>query len=192
MTKTDEPVVYHTEGPVAWVTMKKDKPLVANVLLEGIPGVGKTMLLKTLSRVVDMPFSRIQFTPDLMPADITGASVLVPNADGRAHLEFRKGPIFSQLLLADEINRATPRTQSALLEAMHKPVDLIVLNTDEHVITDPRVRMAAQSGNVDWFRFWLQGYEDPDPAKTEQYARWRQLREMVSTRQGRDIGGVAP
>ena len=64
----------------------------------------------------------------------------------------------------------------ALLERMHKPVDLIVLNTREHVVTDPAVRLAAQGGNVDWFRFWLQGYEDPDPSKLEQYARWRRIR----------------
>ncbi len=91
-----------------------------HVLLEGAPGVGKTLMVRSLARVTGLSFSRIQFTPDLMPADITGAMVLAPDAEGRSHLEFRKGPIFAQLLLADEINRATPRTQSALLEAMQE------------------------------------------------------------------------
>ena len=91
-----------------------------HVLLEGPPGVGKTLMVRSLAKVAGLSFSRVQFTPDLMPADITGASVLVPNAVGRTQLEFRKGPIFAQLLLADEINRATPRTQSALLEAMQE------------------------------------------------------------------------
>src|SRR5690606_35856821 len=91
-----------------------------HVLLEGAPGVGKTLMVRSLANVTGLSFSRIQFTPDLMPADITGAMVLVPDAEGRNHLEFRKGPIFAQLLLADEINRATPRTQSALLEAMQE------------------------------------------------------------------------
>ncbi len=91
-----------------------------HALLEGPPGVGKTLLVRTLGAVTGLDFSRIQFTPDLMPADITGSMVLVPGEDGRNRLEFQKGPVFTQLLLADEINRATPRTQSALLEAMQE------------------------------------------------------------------------
>jgi MoxR-like ATPase len=91
-----------------------------HALLEGVPGLGKTMLLKTLSDAVDLPFSRIQFTPDLMPADIVGTQVLEQQPDGSRDFRFRPGPVFASLVLADEINRATPKTQSALLEAMQE------------------------------------------------------------------------
>ena len=91
-----------------------------NVLLEGVPGLGKTELVKALSRVLELDFNRIQFTPDLMPADIIGTSVMSTDGAGGYSLEFREGPIFTQLLLADEINRATPKTQSALLETMQE------------------------------------------------------------------------
>jgi MoxR-like ATPase len=92
-----------------------------HALLEGVPGLGKTMLLKTLSEAVDLPFSRIQFTPDLMPADIVGTQVLEQtDAEGSREFRFRQGPVFASLVLADEINRATPKTQSALLEAMQE------------------------------------------------------------------------
>jgi len=91
-----------------------------NVLLEGVPGLGKTELVKALSRVLDLDFRRIQFTPDLMPADIIGTRIMTTTAEGRYEFEFRPGPIFTQLLLADEINRATPKTQSALLETMQE------------------------------------------------------------------------
>lgn len=89
-----------------------------HALLEGLPGLGKTMLIRTISEVLDLSFSRIQFTPDLMPSDITGTSMIERSADGRQSFSFKEGPIFSQMVLADEINRATPKTQSALLEAM--------------------------------------------------------------------------
>jgi MoxR-like ATPase len=91
-----------------------------NLLIESAPGLGKTLIAKTLSRVLEIKFSRIQFTPDLMPADILGTTVVQESADGKKHFVFEKGPIFTQLLLADEINRATPKTQSALLEAMQE------------------------------------------------------------------------
>ena len=91
-----------------------------NVLLEGVPGVGKTRLVRSLGRVFDLPFSRIQFTPDLMPADVTGTNIIVKGEDGNSTFEFQPGPIFSNIILADEINRATPKTQSALLEAMQE------------------------------------------------------------------------
>lgn len=89
-----------------------------HVLLEGLPGLGKTMLVRTIANVLDLSFSRIQFTPDLMPADITGTSMIERLENGKQQFTFQKGPVFSQIVLADEINRATPKTQSALLEAM--------------------------------------------------------------------------
>lgn len=89
-----------------------------HALLEGLPGLGKTMLIRTVSEVLDLSFSRIQFTPDLMPSDITGTSMIERLENGKQQFTFQKGPIFSQMVLADEINRATPKTQSALLEAM--------------------------------------------------------------------------
>jgi MoxR-like ATPase len=91
-----------------------------NVLLEGVPGLGKTELVKTLGHVLDLEYRRIQFTPDLMPADIIGTNIMTAGPDGAYRFEFRRGPIFTQLLLADEINRATPKTQSALLETMQE------------------------------------------------------------------------
>ena len=91
-----------------------------NVLLEGLPGLGKTELVKTIAKTLELRFSRIQFTPDLMPADIVGTNILSVRPDGSYHMEFREGPIFTQILLADEINRATPKTQAALLETMQE------------------------------------------------------------------------
>jgi len=91
-----------------------------NCLLEGVPGLGKTHLIRTLSQVLDLDFARIQFTPDLMPADIVGTTIVVENETGGREFKFRKGPIFAQMVLADEVNRATPKTQSAMLEAMQE------------------------------------------------------------------------
>ncbi|HET6776735.1 MAG TPA: AAA family ATPase [Actinomycetota bacterium] len=91
-----------------------------HVLLEGVPGLGKTLLVRTLASCLDLTFSRIQFTPDLMPADIIGTNIIVEDAEGRRHFQFQRGPIFTSVLLADEVNRATPKTQSALLEGMQE------------------------------------------------------------------------
>ena len=91
-----------------------------HALLEGVPGLGKTLLIRTLHEVLDLNFSRIQFTPDLMPADIIGTTVVAEDENGRKFFEFQQGPVFANLILADEINRATPKTQSAMLEAMQE------------------------------------------------------------------------
>jgi MoxR-like ATPase len=91
-----------------------------HILLEGVPGLGKTLLVRTLSEALDLSFNRIQFTPDLMPADILGTNLVVETPDGRRQFQFQRGPIFAHIILADEINRATPKTQSAMLEAMQE------------------------------------------------------------------------
>src|SRR4051812_13129127 len=91
-----------------------------HVLLEGVPGLGKTMLVRTLADALHLHYSRIQFTPDLMPADVTGTNILLEDGSGDRHFSFQPGPIFANLILADEVNRATPKTQAALLEAMQE------------------------------------------------------------------------
>ena len=114
-----------------------------HVLLEGAPGLGKTMLVRTLAQAVALKYSRIQFTPDLMPADVIGTSVVQENGEGRKSLGFQPGPIFANLLLADEINRATPKTQSALLEAMQEK-QVTVAHTS-HQLEEPFFVMATQN-----------------------------------------------
>jgi len=114
-----------------------------NVLLEGVPGLGKTELVKTLARTLDLDFRRIQFTPDLMPADIVGTNVMTAGPDGRYNFEFRRGPIFTQLLLADEINRATPKTQSALLETMQE--GSVTASGTTHILQQPFFVLATQN-----------------------------------------------
>lgn len=113
-----------------------------NVLLEGVPGLGKTQLVKALSQVCALDFSRIQFTPDLMPADVTGTDIIVKK-DGKNEFEFQPGPVFANLLLADEINRATPKTQSALLEAMQEHTVTVGNNT--YKLPEPFMVLATQN-----------------------------------------------
>ncbi len=114
-----------------------------HVLLEGVPGLGKTTLLRTLGRVLHLKYSRIQFTPDLMPADIVGSMVMENDERGAKALAFQPGPIFANLVLADEINRATPKTQSALLEAMQERT--VTSGTTTHELESPFLVMATQN-----------------------------------------------
>src|SRR5580700_6869637 len=114
-----------------------------HVLLEGVPGLGKTTLLRTLARALQLKYSRIQFTPDLMPADIVGSMVIETSDHGAKFLRFQPGPIFANLVLADEINRATPKTQSALLEAMQERT--ITSGTTTHELERPFLVMATQN-----------------------------------------------
>ena len=114
-----------------------------HALLVGVPGLGKTMLVRTLGTVLDLSFSRIQFTPDLMPADITGTNIVVTASDGGKAMEFRRGPIFGNLILADEINRATPKTQSAVLEAMQE--SSVTIGRTTHPLPEPFFVLATQN-----------------------------------------------
>lgn len=114
-----------------------------NVLLEGVPGLGKTRLVRTMGKVLDLAFSRIQFTPDLMPADVTGTNIIVNDASGRNQFSFQKGPIFANIVLADEINRATPKTQSALLEAMQEHT--VSAGKTTHSLPEPFFVLATQN-----------------------------------------------
>jgi len=114
-----------------------------HAILEGVPGIGKTLLVRTLAEALDLQFRRIQFTPDLMPADITGTNVITETEGGRREWEFRPGPVFANLLLADEINRATPKTQSAMLEAMQER-SVTVAGTTRH-LDEPFFVLATQN-----------------------------------------------
>ncbi len=114
-----------------------------HVLLEGVPGLGKTMLVRTLGEAVNLQFARIQFTPDLMPADIVGTNLIHEDEQGRKSFQFRPGPVFANLLLADEINRATPKTQSALLEAMQE--HRVTVGGETHKLPQPFLVLATQN-----------------------------------------------
>jgi len=112
-------------------------------LLEGVPGLGKTLMVRSLGEILSLSFSRVQFTPDLMPADITGTNVLTDDAFGRKVFEFQRGPVFANIVLADEINRATPKTQSALLEAMQE--QNVTVGGKAHRLESPFMVLATQN-----------------------------------------------
>src|SRR5437667_599129 len=114
-----------------------------HALLEGVPGLGKTLLVRTLAQVLDLAFNRIQFTPDLMPSDIIGTNIISEATDGKRTFTFQPGPLFAQIVLADEINRATPKTQSALLEAMQE--HSITVGGTMHRLKEPFFVMATQN-----------------------------------------------
>jgi MoxR-like ATPase len=114
-----------------------------HALLEGVPGLGKTLLVRTISQCLNLRFSRVQFTPDLMPADILGTNIVVEDAQGRKSFQFQKGPIFGNIILADEINRATPKTQSALLEAMQEKA--VTVAGVRHALEEPFFVLATQN-----------------------------------------------
>jgi MoxR-like ATPase len=114
-----------------------------HALLEGVPGLGKTMLVRTLAEAMDLRFARIQFTPDLMPADILGTNVLVESPEGGRRFEFQKGPVFANIVLADEVNRATPKTQSALLEAMQE--QSVTVGKSTYALDPPYLVLATQN-----------------------------------------------
>src|SRR3954467_6880632 len=114
-----------------------------HTLLEGVPGLGKTLLVRTLSEVLHLKFNRIQFTPDLMPSDIIGTNLISESADGKRVFSFQPGPIFAQIVLADEINRATPKTQSAMLEAMQE--HSVTVGGTIHTLQEPFFVMATQN-----------------------------------------------
>src|SRR5262245_61712823 len=115
----------------------------SHALLEGVPGLGKTMLVRTLGEALSLQFSRIQFTPDMMPADIIGTTVIEETAGGQKSFSFRKGPIFANIVLADEVNRATPKTQSALLEAMQE--HRVTVAKTSHILEEPFFVLATQN-----------------------------------------------
>lgn len=114
-----------------------------NVLLEGVPGLGKTQLVKTIGQVLNLNFSRIQFTPDLMPADILGTNIIVHDDNGRNKFEFQEGPVFTNILLADEINRATPKTQSAMLQCMQEK--MVTAGNETRKLGKPFFVLATQN-----------------------------------------------
>jgi MoxR-like ATPase len=160
-----------------------------HVLLEGVPGLGKTLLVKSLSQALGMTFKRIQFTPDLMPSDIVGTEVLT-EAEGRREFQFKKGPIFAHVVLADEINRATPKTQSAVLEAMEERQ--VTVFGESHILESPFMVLATQNpielegtyplpeAQLDRFFFKLL-VARPEPAE---------LREILQRTTGRNIGEI--
>src|SRR5579872_5529421 len=164
-----------------------------HVLLEGVPGLGKTLLVRTLSEAVHLKFSRIQFTPDLMPADITGTNILVEGAAGQKEFRFQSGPVFANIVLADEINRATPKTQSAMLEAMQE--HSVTVAGTMHRLVEPFFVLATQNpiemegtyplpeAQLDRFLFKVLV---PYPNETEEYEILNQFHQLGN----KDINSV--
>jgi MoxR-like ATPase len=163
-----------------------------HALLEGVPGIGKTLLVRTIAQCLNLKFSRIQFTPDLMPADIVGTNIVVEDAQGRKQFEFQKGALFGNLVLADEINRATPKTQSALLEAMQEKS--VTVSGKRYPLEEPFFVLATQNpiemegtyplpeAQVDRFLFKIQV-----PA-----SKLEELMEVIDRTTGKDAAPLQP
>jgi MoxR-like ATPase len=163
-----------------------------HALLEGVPGIGKTLLVRTISQSLSLKYSRIQFTPDLMPADILGTNIVVDDAQGRKSFEFQKGPIFGNIILADEINRATPKTQSALLEAMQEKT--VTVSGRRYPLEEPFFVLATQNpiemegtyplpeAQVDRFLFKVEV-----PA-----SKLEELVEVIDRTTGKDVAAAKP
>ncbi len=169
-----------------------------HVLLEGVPGLGKTLLVRTLGEVLELSFNRIQFTPDLMPADILGTNMVMETAEGRREFQFQRGPIFAHIILADEINRATPKTQSAMLEAMQEKQ--VTAGGEIRKLAEPFFVLATQNpidqegtyplpeAQLDRFFFKLiVGY--PNAAELTEVLN--RTTENVNTRPGKVLDGAA-
>lgn len=163
-----------------------------HVLLEGVPGLGKTLLVKSIARTLGLSFKRIQFTPDLMPSDITGTQVLTEDEHGRRHFVFKPGPVFANVVLADEINRATPKTQAALLEAMEERQITVLDQT--HTLAPPFFVLATQNPvelegtyplpEAQLDRFLLKVVVDPPSAA--------ELKEILTRTTGSDVPEANP
>lgn len=163
-----------------------------HALLEGVPGLGKTMLIRTLGQALQLEFSRIQFTPDLMPADITGTNIMEESADGQRTFRFQRGPLFANLVLADEVNRATPKTQSALLEAMQERT--VTVANETYSLPAPFFVLATQNP------LEMEGTYPLPEAQLDRFLfkvnvalpSAGELTEIVSRTTGRDVPVAAP
>ena len=149
-----------------------------NVLLEGMPGLGKTMLVRTIGQVFKLSFKRIQFTPDLMPSDVTGTNIMVKE-EGNSSFRFERGPIFANLVLADEINRATPKTQSALLEAMQEHT--VTVGNESHLLEEPFMVLATQNP------IEQEGTYPLPEAQLDRFPDKEELRGIVGLTEGQEV-----
>src|SRR5438270_702614 len=174
-----------------------------HVLLEGVPGLGKTVLVRSLASVLDLDFARVQFTPDLMPADITGTHIVTEDDEGRRRFEFQPGPLFTNLLLADEINRATPKTQSALLEAMQErqvtvgdrtrplPLPFFVLATQNPIELEGTYPLPEAQLDRFFFKLLVPFPDAGDLAEIARRTTGTEEADLQAVASGEDLAGMA-